>query len=165
MKKYLALILIFLFIGCGYKPANHYARDIISGRVFVDVAISLEDPKNSVLLKNTLIDILTTKLDTKITNDANEADVKMNVAIDSIKLTELGYDTKGYVKSYRATVTLNITYASKTKTGTTTVSASHDFSLDDNTTISEVKRFEAIKIASDKAMMDFVSKIAILSFQ
>lgn len=165
MKKYLAVVLIFFVVGCGYKPASQYTRDIIKGLVFVDVDISLEDPKNSVLAKDALINILVNKLNATITDKKELANVIMQTKIDSVGLTELGYDTKGYIKTYRATVNISISYKSATKSGSTSVSGSHDFSLDDGTTISEVKRFEAIKLASDKAMSDFVSKVAIQSFK
>ena len=165
MKKIFFLSLSFLlFVGCGYKPSSYYAKKVITGTVFVDVDASAEDPKNSVIAKDELIEILVSRLGAKISESKATADVTMVTKMQNVSFSAVGYNTSGYISAYRTNVTILITYKTKEKTGHISVSGNYDFSLDD-TTISEVKRFEAIKIASQKAMQDFVSQMAVISFR
>lgn len=165
LNKFFAIILLLVLSGCGYKPASYYAKELVGGKVFVESAVSLEDPKNSVIVKDTLIEILTSKLHANITTNKNDADLVMNSRLDSVAMSELGYDNKGYIRTYRASVNITINYISTKKSGAMSVGGSYDFSLDDTSTISETKRFEAIKIASQKAMSDFVSKVGVQFFK
>ena len=82
-------------------------------------------------------------------------------------MTALQYDADGYNNLYRATVNINVKYNKKIeKTSRNfTVSGENDFSLGSSTTITDTKRYEAIKSASDDALDEVLSKIAIQSFK
>lgn len=165
LNKLLFVAFLLLFTGCGYKPSSQYAKQVLDGKTFVEVIVSLEDPKNSVLIKDALNEIIISRIGSHLVHTKDDADVILVASFESISLDAIGYDTKGYVQTYRATVNININYKTKTKNGNTKVSGAYDFSLGQDSTVSDAKRFEAIKIASDKAMQDFVSKIAIISFR
>lgn len=45
------------------------------------------------------------------------------------------------------------------------VSGVYDFSIEDGTTISDSKRFTAVKAAANKALDEVISKLAVLSFR
>jgi len=165
LNKLLLVAFLLLFTGCGYKPSSQYTKQVLDGKTFVEVIVSLEDPKNSVLIKDALNEIVISRLGGHLVHKKDDADVILVASFESIYLDALGYDTQGYVQTYRATVNININYKTKTKNGNTKVSGTYDFSLGQDNTVSDAKRFEAIKIASDKAISDFVSKIAIVSFQ
>ena len=60
-----ALCLVVM-TGCGYKPSSYYAKKEISGKVYVDLHVNLEDPKNSVLIKDAMNKLLITRLGSKL---------------------------------------------------------------------------------------------------
>lgn len=165
MKKLILTLLVstIFFSGCGYKPSSYYAKKMFEGKVFVDVVASAQDPQNSVLAKDSLVDILVSRLNLKVVDNRKEADIIMTTQLQSISFGAIGYDSDGFVNTYRATVSLLINYKTPTKNSSITVTGTYDFSLDTEV-ISDVKRYEAIKIASEKAMQDFVSQVAIANF-
>lgn len=171
LKKLLFVIftfsLAFFIVACGYKPSSYYAKKEMEGNVFVKLNVSLEDPKNSVLVKDAITKLLIQKLDSKLVDDLSNADVIMNVSINSVRMQTLQYDTSGYNKLYRALIVLKIDYFRKDDgiKKSFAVDGEYDFSIDDGTTITETKRFEAISNAANKALDEVLSKIAVSSFR
>ena len=171
LKKLLFIIftfsLAFFIVACGYKPSSYYAKKEMEGNVFVKLNVSLEDPKNSVLVKDAITKLLIQKLDSKLVDNPSSADVIMNVSINSVKMETLQYDASGYNKLYRALIVLKIDYFRKDDgiKKSFTVDGEYDFSIDDGTTITETKRFEAISNAANKALDEVLSKIAVSSFR
>lgn len=166
LKSYIVVgILFFVFIGCGYKPSSHYVNKELSGKVYVDLKVNIKDPKNSVLLKDAMIELLTHRLDSKLTNDKSLADSIVSIELLSVTLSELQYDASGYIKLYKANANIKVVYQKGEEKNNFTILGTHDFSIEDGGTISETKRYEAIKIASEKALDEVISKIAILSFK
>ena len=159
------LSLVFILVGCGYKPSSSYAKKKIQGNVYVHVVINLEDPKNSVLVKDALNEIVVGQFNNKLVSKRSLADTILTVELGSVATQELQKDEDGYVNLYRTNVSITVSYAGPNGKGTTSVSGSYDFSVDDGSTISDTKRFEAIKIASSKALEEIVSKFAIESFK
>jgi len=157
--------LLFTFSGCGYKPSSHYAKNKIKGKVYVDVDINLEDPKNTVLIKDAMNEVVVSRFKSQLVYDKLEADTLIKLKLNSVSLKEIQYDKQGYVKLYRATVSIKVIYKGSGTSGTVTVSGSYDFTVDDDTVISDTKRFEAIKVASSKALEEITSKFAIESFK
>lgn len=158
---------LFILSACGYKPTNQYAKKQIDGKVFVKLFIDLVEPRNAVLIKDSINQILLQKLDSKLVYDEASADIVMNLKIDSIKMQELQYDTSGYNKLYRALVDIKIDYIKKSTQNKKSfnVDGEHNFSVDDGTTITDTKRYEAIKSASEDALDEVLSKLAIISFK
>jgi len=161
-------VLVFLLLtGCGYKASSQYAKKELSGKVFVKLFVDLKDPRNAVLIKDSINELLLQKLDSKLVHDESLADIVISVKLNSVKMQELQYDEFGYNKLYRASVNILVKYTKK-ETGITksfSVDGEHNFSIDDGTTITGTKRFEAIKDASDDALNEVLSKIAISSFK
>jgi hypothetical protein len=79
----------------------------------------------------------------------------------------LQYDTSGYNKLYKATVRIKIAYFKKSenKRRSFDLEGEYDFSIDNGTTISDSQRFDAIKAASDKALEEFISKVAVSAYK
>ncbi|WP_428026395.1 LPS assembly lipoprotein LptE [Arcobacter sp.] len=163
----LAFLIGFLFTACGYKPGSYYAKKEINGNVFVDLRVNIEDPKNSVLIKDAMNELLVHKLDAKLVNKKELADTIAIVTLNSTSFTTLQYDADGYSKLYKATSSVNVHYTNEKQKiyRNFNVSGTYDFSIDNGGTISDAKRFEAIKIASTKALDEVISKIAVLSFE
>lgn len=166
IKKVLVSVLfLFFLVGCGYKPASHYAKDKVKGNVFVDMHISIEDPKNSVIIKDAMSEILVSRFGAKLVYNKNEADTILFLSLNSVSMQVLQYDAQGYEKLYRATVNIKVNYTSSEDKGSVTVSGTYDFAVDGQNEISEAKRFEAIKSASSKALEEVISKLAIETFR
>ena len=159
------LTLLVVLTGCGYKPSSAYAKKKIQGDVFVDVIINLEEPKNSVLVKDALNEIVVGQFNNTLVSKKSLADTVLTVSLASVSTQELQKDEDGYVDLYRTSVNITVSYDGPGGKGNTQVSGSYDFSVDDGSTISDTKRFEAIKIASSKALEEIVSKFAIESFK
>ncbi len=170
LKKVLSVLFIItfssLFLGCSYKPATHYAKQEIQGNVFVKVSLDLEDPQNSVIIKDSVYKMLIQKLEVDIVEKESLADVVMNVNINGVGLQTLQYDEFGNNKLYRAVATINFSYYEKgqTKKKSFSVQGEYDFSIKD-VTVSADERFEGIRKASDKALEEVLSKIAVASYK
>jgi uncharacterized lipoprotein YehR (DUF1307 family) len=161
------LTISFSFFGCNYKPSTQYAKEEISGKVFVKVSINLEDPKNSVLIKDAINQVLIQKLDAQLVNDESIADTIMNITVNSVRMETLQYDTTGSNKLYRALVDINVSYFKKSdnKRKSFVIEGEDNFSVENGASINDTERYKAIKSASDKALDEILSKIAVASFK
>ena len=157
----------FSFFGCSYKPSTHYAKEEITGNVYVKVSIDLEDPKNSVLIKDSITQLLIQKLDVELVNKESLADTVMNININSVSMQALQYDRSGYNKLYRAVVVVNVSYFKKSdnKRKSFVIEGEDNFSVENGASINDTERYKAIKSASEKALDEILSKIAVASFK
>ena len=97
----LAVLIGLVFVACGYKPGSYYAKKEIQGNVFVDLKVNIEDPKNSVLIKDAMNELLVHKLDAKLVNKKELADTIVVVRLNSTSFATLQYDSDGYSKLYK----------------------------------------------------------------
>ena len=171
LKKVLFVLFTFVisfsFFGCGYKPSTQYAKEEIKGKVFVKVSMNLEDPKNSVLVKDAINQLLIQKLDTQLVNDESLADTVMNIVINSVSMQTLQYDKTGSNKLYTAFVNINVSYFKKSdnKRKSFVIEGEENFSVENGASINDTERYKAIKSASDKALDEILSKIAVASYK
>ena len=161
----IVLLALVLFAGCGYKPASAYAKREVSGNVYVDLKVNIEDPKNSVLIKDAMNELLVHRLNARLVDKKELADTIMTVKLNSVSMQELQYDESGYIKLYKAIANINVQYENARRKNNFNVSGVYDFSIDSGGTISEAKRFDAIKNAASKALDEVISKLAIASFK
>lgn len=159
--------LAFLFVACGYKPSTYYAKKEMEGNVYVKLDVSLVDPRNSVLVKDAVTKILIQKLDSNLVDKEKDADVVMNLGISSVNLSALQYDARGYNKLYKAQVFIRVDYYRKENgiKKSFTVDGEYDFAVDIGGTITDANRYDAITKASDQAVSEIVSRIAVQSFK
>ncbi|MFW3411577.1 LPS assembly lipoprotein LptE [Aliarcobacter butzleri] len=159
--------LAFLFVACGYKPSTYYAKKEMEGNVYVKLDVSLVDPRNSVLVKDAVTKILIQKLDSNLVDKEKDADVVMNLGISSVDLSALQYDARGYNKLYKAQVFIRVDYYRKDNgiKKSFTVDGEYDFAVDIGGTITDANRYDAITKASDQAVSEVVSRIAVQSFK
>lgn len=156
---------IFIISGCGYKPATYYTKKEIDGKVFVNLLINLEDPRNVVLIKDAMNEILVHRLGTQLVIDPSEADTILNLELRSVSMLQVQSDADGYSKVYKAVVSINVSYGEGANKKAFTVSGSNDFTIDSGTTISDTNRYQGIRAASNKALEEVVSRLAINSFK
>lgn len=157
----------FFINACGYKPSTYYAKKEMEGNVYVKLDVSLVDPRNSVLVKDAVTKILIQKLDSNLVDKEKDADVVMNLGISSVNLSALQYDAKGYNKLYKAQVFIRVDYYRKENgiKKSFTVDGEYDFAVDIGGTITDANRYDAITKASDQAVSEVVSRIAVQSFK
>ena len=154
------LVGILLLGGCGYKPIARYAKEVLGHKIYAEVTISRQDPRNSVLIKDAVNEAVVSRFGGKLTS-RELADTTLHVSISSISFSPTVYDKNGYVIAYKTTVTLLTKYEGvDKKPEQLTTSGEYDFSIAESV-ISDTRRFEAIKYAASDALDEFVSKIAI----
>ncbi len=153
--------IFFLLIGCGYKPTSLYTKNFLGDRIYAHIETSLEDPENSVLIKDAINEAIINKFHSKIVSK-DRASSKLNVRLDSVKFLPINYDKNGYVIAYKTVVNLKTTYVDiDGRERVINSSGDYDFNIESNSVISDTKRFNAIKEASQKAIDAFISKISI----
>ena len=155
------LVLALFFVGCGYKPASHMAKSVLGEKIYVDVEISIQDPQNSVLIKDAFKEAIVNRLNLHVVSK-EEAQTLVSAKINSVSFSPIIYDADGYVTAYKTRVILglDIIYEDGTK-DFMNVSGNYDFTIEANSVISDTKRFEAIKYASEDALDEFVAAVSI----
>lgn len=162
MKQlFLGFLLAIVLSGCGYKPSSYYARQALGDKLYAEVSISRQDPRNSVLIKDAVNEAIVSRFGGKLVTK-QQADSVLYVRIQTLSFTPTVYDTYGYVIAYKTTVVLAMEYEdANKKIEKLTATGEYDFSIEANSVISDTNRFEAIRYASSDALDEFVSKIAI----
>lgn len=159
------LIVTLSFNACGYKPSVTYAKKELLGNVFVNLFVDLQDPRNAVIIKDSVNELLIQKLGSKLVFDKKNAQTILNLRIDSVSMTTLQYDKDGHNKLYKAIVSILVGYENQDKKKAFNILGEENFSVDDGSVISDAKRFEAIKSASSNALDELISKIAVYSYK
>lgn len=162
MKRlFLGFLMLVLVSGCGYKPASYYAKHTLGNKLYAEVTISRQDPRNSVLIKDAVNEAIVSRFGGKLVAK-EQADSILHVKISSINFSPTVYDKYGYVVAYKATVILAIDYEEEAKkVQKLTATGEYDFSIESNSVVSDNNRFDAIRYAATDALDEFVSKIAI----
>lgn len=156
-----ALILSFFLIGCGYKPTSNYAKNQINGNIFVETKIDINNSEASVLIKNTLTNILINNLNVNIVNRKVLSDTLMQIAIKGVDNKALQTSKDGYSLIYRVTVTIEVNYQKRFKNKTTILLKDYaDYIVDDDSQITQKNKIEAINNASIKAIKSLLQKIS-----
>lgn len=155
------LALAFLLGGCSYKPSSYYAKKALGEKIYAEVTISRQDPRNTVIIKDAVNEVIVSRFGAKLVSK-ELADTTLHLVMNSIAFSPTVYDKNGYVVAYKTTVTLGVTYTrADKKVEKLSVSGEYDFSIQANSVISDSRRFEAIRYAASDAIDEFVSKIAI----
>lgn len=164
--RFVTLVLIgFLFASCGYKPTSLYTKEVLGDKIYAEVAISLEDPENSVLIKDALNEAIISQFRSRIVSK-EKADSKFYINLNSVSFVPIQYDKNGYVIAYKTYVGLKTRYVDKEgKRHDIHTKGDYDFPIESSSLISDTKRFKAIKFASQKALDAVRSQISIRSIK
>jgi len=155
MKK-LSILILFILIGCGYKPSSHYKYETIGEKVFTQVDVSLSDPQNAVLTKDALHKAIYSRFKSIVTNK-KDADSILKVAYQSIKFVPLRYDQNGYVVYYQAQVLLKFKFIRGNQVEEKKIIGRYEFPIRPSAIISTSLRFDAIQKGSMKALDEFIA--------
>ena len=171
-KKFTLLFLTFIFsifilTGCGYKPTSHYAKNEISGKVFVKLNVNIDNATNSVLVKDAVNEMVVNQFGASLTNNESKANTIMDVSLSSVGFTTLQSDSQGYAQLYRTNVEISLSYLNVdlNESKSLSVSGSYDYSVDADSVITDAKKQESVKVAAQKALTEIFSKIAVQSFK
>lgn len=163
----IGIVVLFcsLFLtGCGYKPSAKNVREVLQDNIYVQIRIDNEDPKNSVLIKDSLLSIIKDRFHANVVDKKELADTILTIKLGSVSMSSIQHDSEGYVSLYRASVRLNLTYENDKGTKTLTRLGTEDFPINAGNLISESKRFEVIKTASSNALEDMIPFLAVQAY-
>lgn len=166
MLTLLASILLFIN-GCGYKPASHYSKNAFGNTTYVQMDIDVKSSSQSVLIKDVMNELIISKFNTKLVDSKAKADTVIYLKLNSVSQSAMQTDTEGYVKRYRTTVNISMKYNNKKdkQVKDLTLSDYYDYTVDDDSTITDQKKDESIRIAIQNALSDLFSKIAVSTFK
>jgi len=154
-----AVLLLVLMAGCGYQPASHYAKNVVGESVSTEVVISMEDPQNSVIIKDAVDTAVITKFRTALV-PKNSSMTHLKIAVASVDFIPLQYDINGYIITYRTTVTMSILRTTEGKSASYATRGNYDFAIEPNAIITDQARFEAIDQGAQKALDAFIAQLA-----
>lgn len=165
MNKVLSFFIVaFIIVGCGYKPASYYTKEVLSGGIYVEVEPLASDPENTVLIHDSINEAVVVRFKGALASK-REAATYIKAKIGKIAFETIQKDEKGYAIMYRTTVTLNYSVVKNGMSQSFTTSGFYDFAIEPNSIISDSKRFESIKVASTKALDEFVSRLGIAGWK
>lgn len=159
------LILALTLNSCGYIPTAKLAKSVTGEKIYAEVTMSRVDPQNTVLIKDAVSSALISKFGSNLVSK-EVAESFLHVTLLSTNFQPLAYDENGYVISYRTVVVLRMEYTLVSgEKGLINSKGEYDFPIIADSVISDSKRFEAIKFASEDAVDEFIAIIAIKGLQ
>lgn len=159
MRHVIWVSVFLLLAGCGYAPASHYAKAVVGESVSTEVVISMEDPQNTVIIKDAVDTAVITKFRTALV-PKNASKTHLRISIAGVGFVPLRYDTHGYITTYRTMVSLNIDRRTDINTSRYSTVGMYDFDIEPNAIISDQARFEAIRESAQKAIDVFIAQVA-----
>ena len=173
MRYFLAFFIAIFICGCGYKPVSKITQDLVGERIYVDVIISKEEPKNSVWIKDAVKEGMVARLN-KSLSSKESADTSIIISVKELTYDAIIYDQYGYITSYKASLQLN--YRTKFKDGSVVdvpASGEYDFSVARrqkdvrfaDSVISDTQKYEAIKEASKEAFDEYIANLAVKGYK
>lgn len=158
--KILLLVNVVFFISaCGYTPSSKFARSVVGERVSTSVIISLEDPENTVIVKDAVDSAIIEVFHASLVDRA-DSDTHLVLSIGAPSYEPIIYDKNGYVIGYRMTIDLHIKRYHDGVEKKYTASGNHDFTIEPNAVVTDQERFEAIQFSAQKAILAFVAQIS-----
>jgi len=159
MRLWIFLVTVLVFSGCGYAPAAYYAKNVLGESVSTEVVISMEDPQNTVIIKDAVDTAVITKFRTRLA-PKNVAQTHLKISIASVTFTPLRYDVNGYVITYRTTVMMQFDRTAENEKGSYTTKGIYDFAIEPNAIITDQARFDAISQGARKGIDSFIAQVA-----
>ncbi len=151
--------LFMILSGCGYKPSSHYAKQVVGDKVSTQVIISLEDPENTVIIRDAVETAVITHFKASLTERAY-SDTHLVVNLQNVGFSPLQFDENGYIVVYRTRAALEVTRITGETSKKYTVSGIYDFAIEPNAIISDQARFEAIRFSAQKALDGFIARVS-----
>ena len=161
-RLFLLSIILFVLGGCGYRPLAHGAKKSLGRSVSSEIIISMQDPENSVEIKDALDKALIQTFQTHLVAKG-DAKTHLKVSLQSIEVEPITYDINGFISRYQLKVTLSVRVIKKIE-GDISESKIYNtigYHMLKTDVISDVERYNAIKSASQRALESFISQVVI----
>lgn len=152
-------LLLTILTGCGYHPSSKEAKKVMGDTVSTEIIISMEDPENTVVLKDALDEAVIRRFQTNLRH-RKDAGTHLKIELNSVGFTALQYDSNGYIISYRTTINLVITRMTTNFSKRYNAVGNFDFTISPNAIITDQQRFDAIAKSATKALDSFVAQVA-----
>jgi len=154
-KNYFISLSVFVFLifltACGYKPSIEYQNKLIGKKVKVDVEIDVKNPRESIYLKDAVIDAIYTILGKDVCFENCDTTLIIKPNYSSIQV--LDYDKNGYPILYRSKVILKTTLIDTNGVKRNySVSGIYDFRVESQSILSDESKLNAYKNASVNAL-------------
>jgi len=145
----------------------------VGDKIYVDVIISKEEPKNSVWIKDAVKEGMVARLN-KDLSSKESADTSIIISVKDLNYEAIIYDEFGYITSYKAHLSLN--YKTKFKDGSVVdipATGEYDFSVARrqkdvrfaDSILSDTQKYEAIKEASKEAFDEYIASLAVKGYR
>jgi hypothetical protein len=145
--------------GCGYKPSAKFSRNIVGEKVSTSVIISLQDPQNTVMIKDAvdraIIEVFKSSL-----VDRSLSDTHLVMKIIMPSYSPIVYDENGFVTGYRMSIILNVQRETKNESKSYNTKGFYDFTVAPNAIVTDQQRFEAIDFAAQRAINAFIAQVS-----
>jgi hypothetical protein len=161
IKLFYISLIVFLLLGCSYKPLSKYSKNVNNKDIFIKVSINPVDPENSIIIKDSLYKALKIKFQSNFVSQKN-SQIDIDLTFNNVSFSNIQYNSLGFVSIKRAKVilTTKVFLKEKNKNITFKTDGIYDFMVE-NDTLTDSDRFEAIKYASSKAIDSMIVKLSI----
>ncbi len=157
MRLLFAFLFSLVLIGCGgYKPVVQYSKNIFAEPVLVKVKIDPEDPSTGEYLQDEVSRMAINRLNLSTTKNVNKAKGYILVNSYTINTTPATKDDNGNIIRY--SINAAIEFAIKDKKGfwSKNIVASEYVAVKAESSVSQVAKDKATKLAIHKALDSFV---------
>lgn len=156
-----AIIVLFMMGGCGYKPSSHYIKNVFDDTVYVDVIVSHAEPENAVYVKDALHNMVIARFGGKVVPKA-QAESVITASYNGTSFTPISYDSNGYITRYRADVRVkfDIKTTKSKKNLRRSIKGIVEENISASSTLSSNLRIEAIRTGMARALDQFLAYVA-----
>jgi hypothetical protein len=161
--KYSIMILSFILMmvllnACGYRPSAKSAQNVMGDSISTEIFISLKDPENSVIIKDAIDRAVIEKFRTSLV-DKRYSKTHLKINLKEVKFKAIAYDSFGYISTYQIRTSLEVIKESKDSTRTYKAKGYYDFNIEPNAVVSDLARFDAIRLSTQKAIDSFIAQV------
>lgn len=145
--------------GCGYKPMSYYANKALGEKVYVELIVNLENPEESVKIKDLVNEAIVSRFHSRVTNKS-EADSILKVNVKNIQDTIIGTNTQGIATFYRVFLNISFSFNHNGKAFSFANQGYYDYAASlGSPTITYNNRSNAIIEAARQSLDRFISQI------
>ncbi|RDU74023.1 hypothetical protein CQA57_03495 [Helicobacter anseris] len=159
--KFVFVVFLILFSGCGYKPVAHFAKRALGDSIYVSLKVNVANTESSVEIKDLLNKLIATRFQKNLV-EKQEADTIVNLEILNVTDTSIATNTDGFTTFYRVNIRVKFEFTNQKKeTKLFYNSAYQDYAVSlEDPLITYNNKLEAIKEASNQCIDSFLTQIA-----
>ena len=159
MIVFLYASVLLLLSACGYKPVSHYAGQIFSEPLYLEVSLSKKDPDSGVFLTDAMHEAVRYRLGGRLSEDPQAA-AHLKVSYRVVSFDALGYDSNGYVERYRVNLKTRFELSTRNKKIVRTIHTTQEADVTPSALSASKAKREAIRACAVKAVDQFIAFLA-----